>query len=108
MLKAFSAPANTKGWPEIPAVHGGRGRAAGARRIQPSRLEIAGLPRSPTTKSGCSLPFFTDSAVYPALSPDGRMLAFIRGSDSFMGRGQIYAKLLPSGEPVQLTNDDVP
>jgi DNA-binding winged helix-turn-helix (wHTH) protein/Tol biopolymer transport system component len=52
------------------------------------------------------LTFFTDSAVYPALSPDGRMLAFIRGSDSFFGRGQIYVKLLPSGEPVQLTNDD--
>jgi eukaryotic-like serine/threonine-protein kinase len=52
------------------------------------------------------LTFFTDSAVYPALSPDGRMLAFIRGSDSFMGPGQIYVKLLPSGEPVQLTNDD--
>jgi DNA-binding winged helix-turn-helix (wHTH) protein/Tol biopolymer transport system component len=52
------------------------------------------------------LTFFTDSAVYPALSPDGRMLAFIRGSDSFMGRGQIYVKLLSSGEPVQLTNDD--
>ncbi len=52
------------------------------------------------------LTFFTDSAVYPALSPDGRMLAFIRGSDSFMGPGQIYVKLLPSGEPVQLTNDN--
>jgi len=52
------------------------------------------------------LTFFTDSAVYPALSPDGRMLAFIRGSDSFIGRGQIYVKLLPSGEPVQLTNDN--
>ena len=52
------------------------------------------------------LTFFTDSAVYPALSPDGRMLAFIRGSDSFLGRGQIYVKILPSGEPVQLTNDD--
>jgi DNA-binding winged helix-turn-helix (wHTH) protein/Tol biopolymer transport system component len=52
------------------------------------------------------LTFFTDSAVYPALSPDGRMLAFIRGSDSFMGPGQIYVKLLPFGEPVQLTNDD--
>jgi DNA-binding winged helix-turn-helix (wHTH) protein/Tol biopolymer transport system component len=52
------------------------------------------------------LTFFTDSAVYPVLSPDGRMLAFIRGSDSFMGPGQIYVKLLPSGEPVQLTNDN--
>ncbi len=51
------------------------------------------------------LTFFTDSAVYPALSPDGRMLAFIRGSDSFIGSGQIYVKLLSGGEPVQLTHD---
>jgi eukaryotic-like serine/threonine-protein kinase len=49
--------------------------------------------------------FFTDAAVYPAISPDGRMLAFIRGSDAFLGPGDIYIKLLPSGEPVQLTRD---
>jgi len=51
------------------------------------------------------LTFFTDSAVYPALSPDGRMLAFIRGDDPFFGPGQIYVKMLPAGEPVQLTHD---
>jgi eukaryotic-like serine/threonine-protein kinase len=51
------------------------------------------------------LTFFTDSAVYPALSPDGRMLAFIRGDDSFIGPGQIYIKLLSGGEPLQLTHD---
>jgi eukaryotic-like serine/threonine-protein kinase len=51
------------------------------------------------------LTFFTDSAVYPALSPDGRMLSFIRGNDSFIGPGQIYVKLLPGGEPFQLTHD---
>jgi serine/threonine protein kinase len=51
------------------------------------------------------LTFFTDSAVYPALSPDGRMLAFIRGNDSFFGPGDIYVKLLPSGDAVQLTHD---
>ncbi len=49
--------------------------------------------------------FFTDSAVYPALSSDGRMLAFIRGSDTFFGRGEIYVKLLPSGDAVELTHD---
>jgi serine/threonine protein kinase/Tol biopolymer transport system component len=49
--------------------------------------------------------FFTDGAVYPAISPDGRMLAFIRGGDSFISRGDIYIKLLPSGDPVQLTKD---
>jgi eukaryotic-like serine/threonine-protein kinase len=51
------------------------------------------------------LTFFTDSAVYPTLSPDGRMLAFIRGSDSFLGPGQVYLKLLPEGDPVELTHD---
>jgi hypothetical protein len=33
------------------------------------------------------------------------MLTFIRGPDSFTTAGQIYVKLLPAGEPVQLTND---
>jgi len=51
------------------------------------------------------LTFFTDSAVYPTLSSDGRMLAFIRGNDSFFGPGQVYVKLLPTGDPVQLTHD---
>jgi eukaryotic-like serine/threonine-protein kinase len=47
-----------------------------------------------------------DSAVQPALSPDGRMLTFIRGPSSFTTSGQVYVKMLPSGEPVQLTRDD--
>ena len=51
---------------------------------------------------------FTDSAVSPALSPDGRMLAFVRGPNTFAGPGQIYVKMLPSGEPVQLTHDALP
>jgi serine/threonine protein kinase len=59
----------------------------------------------PDSKDWEQLTFFTDSAVYPALSSDGRMLAFIRGDDSFMGHGQIYIKLLPVGEPVPLTHD---
>ena len=33
------------------------------------------------------------------------MLAFIRGDDSFFGLGEVYVKLLPGGEPVQLTHD---
>ncbi|HKW01480.1 MAG TPA: protein kinase [Vicinamibacterales bacterium] len=45
-----------------------------------------------------------DVASAPVLSPDGRMVAFIRG-DWFLSTGQIYVKLLPSGEAVQLTND---
>ena len=35
------------------------------------------------------------------------MLAFIRGQSTFFGPGQIYVKLLPDGEPVQLTNDNL-
>jgi len=50
---------------------------------------------------------FADSVVSPALSPDGRMLTFIRGPNTFYGDGQIYIKLLPDGEPVQLTHDAV-
>jgi dipeptidyl aminopeptidase/acylaminoacyl peptidase len=48
---------------------------------------------------------FTDSAVAPALSPDGRMLAFIRGSSSFLTADQIYVKVLPNGEAKRLTDD---
>ncbi len=48
---------------------------------------------------------FTDSATTPALSPDGHILAFIRGNSSFMSAGQIYVKMLPDGEARPLTND---
>ena len=47
---------------------------------------------------------FTDSAVAPALSPDGRMVAFIRGGPSFLSNGQIYVKLLPNGESIKLSD----
>jgi serine/threonine protein kinase len=48
---------------------------------------------------------FTDSVTSPALSPDGRMLTFLRGNDTFTTAGQVYVMLLPHGNPVQLTND---
>lgn len=48
---------------------------------------------------------FTDSATAPALSPDGRMVAFIRGSNSFLTVDQIYVKVLPNGEARRLTQD---
>ena len=33
------------------------------------------------------------------------MVTFMRGEDFFLSAGQIYVKLLPNGESVQLTND---
>jgi len=66
------------------------------RSTDPARLEYAQLTS------------FADSAVAPAISPDGRMLAFIRGENTFIGPGEVYVKLLPDGEPVQLTHDGVP
>ena len=52
---------------------------------------------------------FTDSVVMPSLSHDGRMLTFIRGVD--FGRtaptqGRVYVKLLPEGDPVELTSGE--
>ena len=51
------------------------------------------------------LTFFTDAAVYPELSPDGRLLTFIRGNGTFLTPGDVYVKMMPSGEPAQLTHD---
>jgi Tol biopolymer transport system component len=62
----------------------------------------------PETAKWEKLTFFTDSAVYPALSPDGRMLTYLRGEDTFLGPGNVYVQLLPVGDPVQLTHDDQP
>ena len=49
-----------------------------------------------------------DSVSQPALSRDGRMLAFIRGANTFVAPGEIYVKMLPGGDAVQLTRDNVP
>ena len=49
---------------------------------------------------------FNDAAEIPTLSPDGKMLAFLRGPGSFgtsANAGQIWFKSLPGGEPFQLT-----
>ena len=52
------------------------------------------------------LTHFTDSATNPAVSPDGHMIAFVRGSRTFLDPGQVYVKLLPDADPVALTHDD--
>jgi serine/threonine protein kinase len=68
-------------------------------------LHYQGQPKK-TSGSWEQLTFYTDSAVYPALSPDGKMLVYIRGEGTFFGAGDIWLKILPNGDPVRLTHDD--
>ena len=56
------------------------------------------------------LTHFTDAAGVPAISPDGRMLAYLRGQITFgtsaQRNSQIWVQLLPNGQPTQLTNNE--
>jgi eukaryotic-like serine/threonine-protein kinase len=63
-------------------------------------------PAAVVTSEWQQITDFTDSAVQPSLSADGRMLTFIRGPETFVTGGQIYVKFLPDGQPVALTHDD--
>src|SRR5215468_9077459 len=49
---------------------------------------------------------FTDSTIWPSLSPDGRMVTFLRGGGNFPTKGRIYVKLLPNGDSVELTKGE--
>jgi len=70
---------------------------------------VTRLGRSPNISPSEWVPLTNlDSVTQPALSPDGRMLAFIRSQSTFIGPGQVYVKLLPDGEPIALTHDDLP
>jgi len=75
--------------------------AGGAGWILLRSKSAGGVPRPEYTQ----LTNFADSAVSPTLSPDGRMLAFIRGESTFAGPGDVYVKLLPNDDPVQVTHD---
>jgi Tol biopolymer transport system component/tRNA A-37 threonylcarbamoyl transferase component Bud32 len=62
-------------------------------------------PPAASSEAWVQITDFADSAVSPALSPDGKILTFIRGNETFFGPGEIGAKLMPNGDPVQLTHD---
>jgi Tol biopolymer transport system component/predicted Ser/Thr protein kinase len=100
--------------------------AAAARKVAGSRLRLRAIvmgavflmaaasaawwlrsrPNAPARSEWVQVTDLPDSVSQPALSPDGRMLTFIRGPRTFYGPGQVYLKMLPSGDPVQLTHDD--
>jgi len=62
-------------------------------------------PALPQPAAYTQITSFTDAAAWPTLSPDGRMVAFYRGGRTMFTADQIYVKMLPDGEPVQLTHD---
>ena len=62
-------------------------------------------PGAPVEREYTQITHFADSVTSPAVSSDGRLLTFIRGASTFHGRGEIYIKALPDGEPKQLTSD---
>jgi len=75
--------------------------------LAPGIFRRRGTARIPVDPSSwVQITSFPDSVSQPALSPDGRILAFVRGPNTFAGPGQIYIKMLPDGEPVQLTKDN--
>ncbi len=68
-------------------------------------LWLRGPTRPPDRSDWVQLTKFPDPVSQPAFSPDGHMLAFVRGPRTTYGLGQVYVKQLPDGEPVQLTHD---
>ena len=105
-LRAAQRPSGQTALPEKPR----RTWLAGAALIAVAIAAAAAAllwPRKPTQQQleYTRLTDFTDSAVTPALSPDGSVLAFIRGESTFSGPGEVYVKLLAGGDPVQLTHD---
>ncbi len=97
--------------PPAPRRRGWVAPAAGAAALALAAgtlLLLRGSHRPAEGSAWVQLTDLPDSVSQPALSPDGRMLTFIRGPSTFVGPGEIYVKMLPGGEPVQLTRDNGP
>jgi serine/threonine protein kinase len=94
-----------RGWNRWRAV--AIGAAAVATLVIGALLWMRGPSRPADRSEWVQLTQFPDSVSQPALSPDGRMLAFVRSDSTWIGLGQVFVKMLPDGEPVQLTHDNV-
>jgi len=68
---------------------------------------LRGPARPPDRSEWVQLTKLPDPVSQPALSPDGRLLAFVRSSSTQYAVGQVYVKKLPDGETVQLTHDSL-
>jgi len=84
-------PTNVRGlWRTLAAI---AAAAALAMLAVGVTLWLRGPTRLPDRSRWVPLTKLPDSATQPALSPDGRMLAFVRGPSTWVGPGQIYVKL---------------
>ena len=102
VLERLLAPSSlSRTWTAVAAVT----LVAGAAAVF---VWLRGDPRPWTDRSQWVQLTNLDSVTQPAISPDGRMIAFIRGPHTFVSPGQVYVKQLPSGEPVPLTSDSHP
>jgi serine/threonine protein kinase len=72
--------------------------------------QVNRLRRTPVTSPSeyVQLTDFSDSVLDPSLSPDGRMVTFVRSDTTFPWRGDVYVKLLSGGDAVRLTNGVAP
>jgi eukaryotic-like serine/threonine-protein kinase len=64
-------------------------------------------PAPPAQSAWTQITSYSDSVTSPSVSADGRVLTFLRGSNTFYGPADVYVKLLPDGEPARLTHDDL-
>ena len=87
----------------LPALLGGVAAVAlivggGALALWPKHAMVPVADWQPITD-------YADAVGSPALSPDGRMLAFLRAPRTFTGPGDVYVMVLPKGPTLRLTHD---
>lgn len=109
LITGVAAEASEESLPSVPPSPTFHRRVAAAACLLLALAAAALISRPvagpPAIQAYTQITNFPDFAVAPALSPDGKRLAFLRGEFAFLSRGQIYVKERPSGEPVQITYD---
>src|SRR5262249_27195912 len=70
-------------------------------------LAVVSWPRNPLVPvtDGQQITDYADAVSSPSLSPDGRMLTFLRGPHTVNTPGDVYVMMLPKGPTLQLTHD---
>ena len=103
-----SEPSPAAAWPSRRKAPGWYMAAGACMVLALGSLALYRWPHRQPQVRYTQLTDFTDSAMAPTLSPDGHMLAFIRGGSAFLTADQIYVKMLPNGEARRVTDDRRP